>query len=382
METQEIEQLNGPMVLVVKGHSKKPRREIACELAKHLKYPIIDEDEITSVVQSVYNPDEKSFEIILKIALIQLTWLKLGVIISTPLCQKTHFDDLEGLAKSANAVLVIIQCLPKYGSNDFAIEGVPKFTVDTRNQPFVAEDFVSEELEKVRRRKYRHLHALIFNNTVTDEPILHCNSCREDIQGPSYGCFLGCDDYIFDKECAELKGDMDHVRKNCPSYLRVNEPEYLFPEKLRQQCRICESQNKVFSDSCYDCLFQTNMKGKFLPIIVNHESHAHPLNLVMMPLAYNYEFRCSGCGDFGHSISYKCYDCNFNLHVGCILLPRTVSYEYDKHPLRLTYDSLEQNYLDKSHCEACKNERNPEHWFYYCPTCESTIHLDCVTNRQ
>lgn len=365
------------MILAVKAHSKDLRGEVAYKLAKHLKYPIIDQDEINLLLQN----SDISFQIVLKIASNQLKELKLGVVISTPLCEKTHFENLKQLAKSADAVLVIIQCLPKDGSNDFDFRGVSRLIVDTRKKPFVAEDFVSEELDKVRKRIYRHLHELIFNNQVVDESELRCSRCEKVIQGPSYGCILGCEDYVFDKACAELQGDLEHVWKNCPQYLKVREPEYLFPKDKRHNCSRCRYNQQNFSDSCHDCLFQTNMKGEFLPIIFNHESHAHPLNLVMMPLSYSYEFKCAGCGDFGHSISYRCYDCNFNLHVSCILLPLKVSYSYDKHPLRLTYDSLEQNYLDKSYCEACKEERNPEHWFYYCPACESSIHLYCVTNQ-
>ncbi|XVF42070.1 hypothetical protein PTKIN_Ptkin01aG0330500 [Pterospermum kingtungense] len=371
-----------PMILAVKGQ-RELRGEVACKLAKHLKYPLIEQEEITLLLQNSQhpNPNDISYEIVHKIASIQLTQLKLGVIINTPLCQETHFDNLKQLENSAGGVLVIIQCLPKDGSKDFDIRGVSRLIVDTRKQPFVAEDFVSKELDKVRKRKYRHLHALTFNNQLTDEHELRCKRCEKDIQGPSYGCILGCEDYIFDEACAELKGDLEHAREKCPKYLRVREPEYLFSKELRHNCSRCRSKQKDFSDSCHDCLFQTNMKGEFLPIIVNHESHAHPLNLVMMPLSYNYEFRCAACGDFGHSISYRCYDCNFNLHVSCILLPLTVHYDYDKHTLRLTYDSLEQNFSDKSYCEACKKERNPEHWFYYCPACESSTHLYCVANQ-
>ncbi|PPR99820.1 hypothetical protein GOBAR_AA20842 [Gossypium barbadense] len=349
MEKQEVEQLDAPIILAVKGQT---RNTVAYKLAKHLKYPLIDQDEITPFLQNSKHLNNISFEISLSIASIQLKELKLGVIISTPLSQKTQLDNLKKQAKSAGALLVIIQCLPKDGSNDFNIEGVPRLIVDPRKQTFVAEKFVSDELDKVRKRSYRHLHPLIFKNKLIPESEVKCSRCQETIPGPYYQCFLGCDEYIFHKACGELPGDLEQVGENCPKYLRVTEPEYLFPENLRSNCKICKYKGTEFSDGCHDCLFQTNMKGGFLPIIVNHESHAHPLNLLMMPLSYNYEFRCSGCGDFGHSISYRCYDCNFNLHVSCILLPRTVSYNYDKHPLRLTYDSLEQSYLEKSYCEA------------------------------
>ncbi|GMI79258.1 hypothetical protein HRI_001595100 [Hibiscus trionum] len=381
MEKQEVERLNAPMILAVKGHFKSARKMVAYELAKHLKYPLIDQDEITPFLQNSQHLDDMSFDIALTIASIQLKVLKLGVIISTPLSQRTHLDNLKKQAESDGAVLVIIQCLPTDESSDFSIEEVPRLIVDTRKQAFVAEEFVSDELDKIRKRSHRHLHPLTFINKPTDEYEVECNRCQKSISGPYYQCFLRCDEYIFDKACAEHPGDIEHVGKKCPEYLRLTQPEYLFPKDVRHNCKICKNKGKEFSDSCHDCLFQTNMKGAYLPIIVNHESHAHPLNLVMMPLSYNYEFRCSGCGDFGYSTSYRCYDCNFNLHVSCILLPQTISYEYDKHPLRLTYDSLEQSYLDKSYCEACKKERNPEHWFYYCPACEFTTHLDCVTNQ-
>ncbi|KAK8271980.1 hypothetical protein V6Z11_D11G298700 [Gossypium hirsutum] len=376
MEKQEVEQLDAPIILAVKGQTRKT---VAYELAKHLKYPVIDQDEITLVLQNSECLDNISFKIALSIASIQLKELKLGVIISIPLSQKEHLDNLKKQAKSAGAFLVIIQCLPKDGSNDFNIEGVPRLIVDPTKPTFDAENFVSDELDKVRKRSYRHLHPLIFKNKLTAESKVECSRCQKTISGPNYQCFLGCDEYIFHKDCGEHPGNLEQVGKNCPKYLRVTEPEYLFPKK--SNCKICEYKSKEFSDGCHDCLFQTNMEGEFLPIIVNHESHAHPLNLLMMPLSYNYEFRCSGCGGFGHSISYRCYDCNFNLHVSCMLLPQTVSYDYDKHPLRLTYDSLEQSYFEKSYCEACKKERNPGHWFYYCPACESSTHLDCVTNQ-
>ncbi|KAK8633825.1 hypothetical protein V6N13_014660 [Hibiscus sabdariffa] len=296
MEKQEVERLDAPMILAVKVHLKSARNIVAYELAEHLKYPLIDQDEITPFLQNSQHPNDMSFDIALTIASIQLKVLKLGVIVSTPLSQRTHLDNLKKQAESAGAVLVIIQCLPKDENSDFSIEEVPRLIVDTRKQNFVAEEFVSDELDKVRKRTHRHLHPLTFINKPIDEYEVECNRCQKSVSGPYYQCFLRCDEYIFDKACAELPGDTEHVGKKCPEYLRLPQPEYLFPKDVRHNCKICKNKGKEFSDSCHDCLFQTNMKGEYLPIIVNHESHAHPLNLVMMPLSYNYEFRCSGCG--------------------------------------------------------------------------------------
>ncbi|XP_052480476.1 uncharacterized protein LOC128034953 [Gossypium raimondii] len=255
MEKQEVEQLDAPIILAVKGQTRKT---VAYELAKHLKYPVIDQDEITLVLQNSECLDNISFKIALSIASIQLKELKLGVIISTPLSQKEHLDNLKKQAKSAGAFLVIIQCLPKDGSNDFNIEGVPRLIVDPTKPTFDAENFVSDELDKVRKRSYRHLHPLIFKNKLTAESKVECSRCQKTISGPYYQCFLGCDEYIFHKDCGEHPGNLEQVGKNCPKYLRVTEPEYLFPKK--SNCKICEYKSKEFSDGCHDCLFQTNME--------------------------------------------------------------------------------------------------------------------------
>ncbi|OMO62353.1 hypothetical protein CCACVL1_22879 [Corchorus capsularis] len=257
MEMSMQEELDRPMILAVKCHLKEPRNEVAYKLAKYLKFPLIDQEEITQVLQDSQHSNDISFEIVLKIASTQLTKLKLGVILSTPISQNTHLDKLKHLAKSSDAILVIIQCLPEDASNGYEIVGVSKLTIDTEKKDFVAEDFVSKELDKVKKRIYRHLHPLIFNTKPSYGTEGHCQSCQRIIQGPSYQCILGCDEYVFDKACAELLGDLDQVRKNCPEYLRVTEPEYLFPRKLRQKCNVCV---KEFSDSCHDCLFRTNMR--------------------------------------------------------------------------------------------------------------------------
>ncbi|TYJ39036.1 hypothetical protein E1A91_A04G038100v1 [Gossypium mustelinum] len=173
--------------------------------------------------------------------------------------------------------------------------------------------------------------------------------------------------------------DLEVVRQSCPKNLRASKEatEYEIRPEKQKRCETCELNNKDFSVSCRDCIFKTNMEGKFLPLIINHGSHPHPLNLIMMPTSYDYKFRCCGCGELGKSISYRCYDCNFNLHVGCVLLEPTASSSRHRHSLTLVYDSLEDTYWDNNICGFCNNERNRDHWFYYCSTCEIVAHIGC-----
>ncbi|GMI65294.1 hypothetical protein HRI_000198700 [Hibiscus trionum] len=138
MEKQEVEQQDAPMTLAVKGHLKATRNLVAYEFAKYLKYPLVDQDEITLFLENSRHLDDISFDIALTTASVQLKVLKLGVIVSTPLSQRSHLDKLKEQAKSDGAVLVIIQCLPKDEISDFTIEGVPRLIVDTRKPTFDA----------------------------------------------------------------------------------------------------------------------------------------------------------------------------------------------------------------------------------------------------
>ncbi|XP_022720080.1 uncharacterized protein LOC111277910 [Durio zibethinus] len=419
------EEPSRPMIIVVRGKpsSRPGRSKVATQLANYLRYPLFDQDDLAPALQdslpssslqppqsaSQNNLSDSSFKILQQIASAQLRTSKLGVIINSPLTNHFHLDQLKQLANSQGAELMLIQCQPPDEIDDYDVgQRGRKITVDTNE--FHMEEFVSEHLLRVRplprsvalqpnigklnipkgnlvktpslrtakrvteRIPLRHLHALTYKPKNNEGGALHCKCCQNEISGPFYQC-LDCDEYIFDKACAESP-DLDQVRQNCPDYLKAREPkEYRFSEICK--CNICEEKKLSFLD-CHDCLFQTNMKSKFLPIVVNHESHAHPLNLIIMPPSLNYEFGCCGCGEFGKSISYRCYDCNFNLHVGCVSLPRTASSKHDKHTLRLTYDALDHNYWDKSYCVVCKKERNPEQWFYFCPICDTVTHIGCA----
>ncbi|XVF06190.1 hypothetical protein REPUB_Repub06bG0026100 [Reevesia pubescens] len=423
------EQPSLPMIIVVRGHSSSStgRSKVATKLANYLKYSLIDQDVVAKTLQDSFPSSSDlqplsasqndlsnlSFNVLYQIASDQLRTSNLGVIINSPLSNHTHLDQLKQLViNSQSAELILIQCRPPDEIDDYDVGGRGrKLTVDT-TEPFHVEEFVSQHLhlspslpqaaplqpktEKpnipkgslvknpsfrpakrvTERILHRHLHALtLFNKPKNEVGVLYCKRCQGSISGPYYQC-LDCDEYIFDKSCAESAP----VQQKCPDYLKAREPkEYRFSEKQMYKCNICELEKKGFSRDCHDCLFQTNMKGEFLPIVVNHESHAHHLNLIIMPPTLNYEYGCCGCGEFGKSISYRCYDCNFNLHVDCVLLPRIAATRHHEHPLRLTYDALDHDYWEKSYCEACKKERNPELWFYSCPVCDTVTHIGCAS---
>ncbi|KAA3453044.1 C1-like protein [Gossypium australe] len=384
------------MIIAVIGPSS--RGAVACELAKHLKFHLIDQDDIiptlkhslpsssAAAVAESETLNDLFFKLVIQIATTQVIKLNQGLIISTMLSHRSLIDKLKKLADTAAARLVIVQCIQAQDASDgYRFEGVQKFTVDPKR--FVANNFLAEISGKVAKRNSTHLHALsLYNNYkpfTESGKDLHCKRCQELISGPMYQC-MECNKYIFHKSCAEDPGDLKLIRQSCPKNLRASKepPGYELPPEKLKRCETCELNNKDFCVSCRDCIFETNMEGKFLPLIINHGSHSHPLNLIMMPPSYDYKFGCCGCGELGKSISYRCYDCNFNLHVGCVLLEHTATSIRHSHNLTLVYDSLEDTYWDKNSCDFCNNERKPEQWFYYCSTCEIVAHIGCCAVDQ
>ncbi|KAL4353541.1 hypothetical protein GQ457_06G020250 [Hibiscus cannabinus] len=418
------------MIIVVRGHasSSTGRSKIASQLSNHTNFPLFHQDDVSKALQASFPSTSSSiqpppppppapqndltllsFKILHQMASSQLR-LNHGVIINSAISDHIHLDQLNQLAKSQGVDLILIQCRPPDEIDDYDVgAGGRKLTVNT-TEPFRVEEFVSQHLpglavapqpkaekphvpkgkpvktpslkhhKRVTESIHRHLHALVLSNKPKNED-RNCKRCRQSIPGLCYHC-LDCDEYIFHKSCAEDPGNLELV----PDYLKAKDPKgYGFPEKQRHKCSICEEESKGrgFSRDCHDCLFETNMKLKegSLPIVVNHESHSHPLNLIIMPISINYEYGCYGCGEFGKSISYRCYDCNINLHVGCASLPRTASSEHDKHTLRLVYDvaAVDHNYLEKCYCQVCKKEVNPEQWFYSCSICDTVTHIVCAS---
>ncbi|GKE32504.1 zinc finger, PHD-type containing protein [Tanacetum coccineum] len=72
----------------------------------------------------------------------------------------------------------------------------------------------------------------------------------------------------------------------------------------------------------------------------------------------------------------------FYLHIGCaLLLPRMIIHKFNKHPLTLRYEPVE-NHLSEYFCEICVEELNLTWWLYHCSTCAESMHTACVPIKQ
>ncbi|GLT30068.1 hypothetical protein SLA2020_048900 [Shorea laevis] len=369
------------MVIAVKGHPNE-----AVELAKYLRYSFINHQDIAVNLPSSSDKnaaasqldDDLCFNIVCQVASTQLK-MEIRVVISAPLRNPSHFGQLVKLAQSADASLMVVQYQTLDKKDDFPVRELVKLLVDT-SEPFEVKKLVKQMLDARELLKLKwHFHALKLYTDGKDKQNqnLHCKRCPEDISGPSYQC-VECDKHNFHKSCAELASSLDGLRENCPSYLKGNKPNYkYFSEQHR--CESCKVSNSDFSEHCHHCLFQTNMKLGHLPIVLRHNSHAHPLSLIIMPHAHNYQYACCGCGELGECISYRCFDCNFNLHISCVLLQPVLKSIRHIHPLALYY-GLGEDDLDyeDSPCNICNNGRNPDNWVYVCEECKWVAHIACA----
>ncbi|GLU10831.1 hypothetical protein SLE2022_276120 [Rubroshorea leprosula] len=68
--------------------------------------------------------------------------------------------------------------------------------------------------------------------------------------------------------------------------------------------------------------------------------------------------------------------CKFAIDYKCLLLPNTVWYKYDNHPLTLTFS--DDHYWSQCCCDMCEEGRDPNHWFYHCADCDHSVHPNCV----
>ncbi|CAI0468658.1 unnamed protein product [Linum tenue] len=373
----------GPTIMAMKGRSQDWNREVAFNLARFLKYPLIDTRDIHQTLRKSFpssfssqtnddnniTTEESSATLVVAsgFASSQLN-LKIPVIINGP-HPLTPGATWRPLAVSSGARLVIIECHPPEeevgrqhhyaGRGD---DGLSLFHVDAESfDRKKAEDIASkihllsrqhdekynptttkttnklapaakekeeEEEGKQNRRKNDHLHQWAEKSPNDDSGCIACSP--DDVHfvtkfPVSYYKCAECD-FTLHKHCAEKP---DHfsvslVAERCPPYLKAFRPQYDFPSKVK--CRNCRDDvEEYFSavEDCHDCLTKTNLENKFLPtVLMNDHVHGHRLSLVIMPFGYDYKYLCGRCDQLGYSVGYKCYECDElpNFHVACALL--------------------------------------------------------------
>ncbi|KAL4636754.1 hypothetical protein ACB092_03G031600 [Castanea dentata] len=186
-----------------------------------------------------------------------------------------------------------------------------------------------------------------------------CDGCVRAISPPFYSC-AKCS-FFFHKSCANLP-------------MKKRNPLHRHPLTLQMRmtwCKACYQWCNGFFYSCESCNFDLDVQCSLVPEILTHEGHNHQLILS----STSFQQSCSSCGDRRNQV-FRCTSCEFAIDFKCATLPQTTRYKQHEHPFTLSYAAEDDS--GEYYCDICEEERNPNHWFYYCVDCTYPAHPKCI----
>ncbi|KAL4639744.1 hypothetical protein ACB092_03G240000 [Castanea dentata] len=218
-------------------------------------------------------------------------------------------------------------------------------------------------------------HPLVFNQD--DRRDYRCHGCQEFVYGPSYSCKeCGVWETLLHKSCAELPLGLHHPLHPIHPLILFDEKTH-YPEeeedKQKTKCQLCNESRGQYSYRCYRCNFNLHITCASLAPTMDAEFHHHPLT----PFWKWITFTCDLCGKEDKGIPYLCPLCGFWIHRRCSFFPRRVKNMRHKHLLHLTHSSLEFHQSDSRFCQICVEKLDTRYGLYYCSKCDYVAHLDC-----
>ncbi|CAK9144776.1 unnamed protein product [Ilex paraguariensis] len=177
------------------------------------------------------------------------------------------------------------------------------------------------------------------------------------------------------------------MRVEHQNYQHFSHHHLLIPLKLDEgeqiHCKTCETLIFEPFHGCLQCNHYLHDHCINIPRSLEHPSHlSHPLTLIPFPTYSNGFYSCNACGSEGHSFSYSCAHCQFDLHLHCASLQTTLIVDEHPHELKLIFDLNQQTpFNDKNvvfGCDVCGVAVDKRQWVYYCAGCDFGTHLKCV----
>ncbi|XP_062172659.1 uncharacterized protein LOC133878166 [Alnus glutinosa] len=271
------------------------------------------------------------------------------------LCYKKLNPNFAGYYCQECDFVAHLKCTPKHLDIDSSID----LTEDI--------DFKEdEELEELQH--FDHDHKLIISrNEVEVHDHKLCEGCVQSISVPFYSCEQ-CD-YLIHSTCARLPLKKRHLSH--PHLLTLSaRGQYIDGIVF---CYACLRYSHGFAYTCHECDYSLDIQCCSIPKTFKYEGHQHSLFY-----ALNLDEKCNACDRLKHnSGGFVCTKCNFALDLKCATLPLKVKYEYHPHSLSFTH-TIAKNDSKEYYCLICEEERNPDHWFYYCAECNFTAHSQCI----
>ncbi|KAI7989043.1 hypothetical protein LOK49_LG13G01520 [Camellia lanceoleosa] len=144
---------------------------------------------------------------------------------------------------------------------------------------------------------------------------------------------------------------------------------------------LCGFASAGFAYVCTKCAIFFDIRCPISkPFLISSQlHHQHPLAFFA---AVPYVLYCNACNRRICTYFFRCVECEFNLHVGCVTtLPPTVKDKHHIHPLTLTNspikDHPDENEFSEFYCDSCEKRRELYDPTYYCEECHYVAHVHC-----
>ncbi|XP_059442036.1 uncharacterized protein LOC132174391 [Corylus avellana] len=263
-----------------------------------------------------------------------------------------------------------------YGELPTTSESVPNKSVGHATHLIKALNQAEDEgphLGEIQHFSHQQHKLIIYSGEIKNDML--CQGCMElIISAPFYGC-VECNFFIHTR-CTKLPTRIEQHRLDLFHTLT------LLPRASTKSgvffCDICSRHHHGFTYECNTCFGGKTLDVQCgsIPEILKHEGHQHSLYLALD----SHHRKCKACPKDNEEYVFVCISCNFILGIRCANLPLVARHKYDTHLLKLTY-STTVKYSGEYYCLICEEERDPNHWFYYCEECDFPAHPECVLEK-
>ncbi|XWS56398.1 hypothetical protein CRYUN_Cryun09bG0082200 [Craigia yunnanensis] len=225
---------------------------------------------------------------------------------------------------------------------------------------------VNQHGEAIKIKHFIHEHNLVLEDKINEASDRNCDGCMRSISTPFYYC-SECN-FFLHKSCAELPKIKHHWFQRFAATLQA---------KNFETCDLCNRScsGLFYRSKSDDEILDFCLRCATVPNIIKRQGHEH-----FLFFDYKCKMQCNACGVGSEHGAFRCRKCNFTLDFACMTLPQAIQHKCDDHLLRLTYhddnDDTEQHY-----CDICEVKRNPNHWYYWCSTCDNSVHPECVLGK-
>lgn len=242
-----------------------------------------------------------------------------------------------------------------------------------------------------------HPHSLLLiDRDVKKDFQIECCVCNNKIQRspPDVEVYYGCTrcEFFLHKECLDKYPQQTlHPLHSCHGLLGLR-------AKIFITCSLCDYGGDSYWTlyfQCPKCDFHLCKKcgSTMKSNNIKYEDHEHLLCFVDKIHSQNIK-KCNGHDTYCNlpvvsnsnelrgtlSSLFRCFDCNFKVHLLCGPLPSTIKHNCHIHPLILV-DSLIEDNSGEYYCDVCETKRDPRIRIYYCEPCKYKAHVACVASE-